>query len=294
MDKNISIGEKILALRKAKRVTQSDLGMHLNISYQAVSKWERGESVPDFDTLSRIAQFFNVPISYFEKGGGNKALAVAEDDEDTEEDTKKTRGEMLGVCKDCGLVVYKGEEFSVRPELLCMDCHNKRKRIAQQKAMEEKRARDKQIAEERAKQLARENRIKNSIKWSYVWATLATIAILIATLVFGAKYLGVGGSIGVSIAVLVFMFTFVTQLFWDGVVADMFFFSGKVIGTPGIIFTFDWDGFTFLVGMKILFAVLRLFVYLFTWGCGCALAIAISPFTFFFALSRVRSGDLID
>lgn len=290
MDKNISIGEKILALRKAKRVTQSDLGIHLNISYQAVSKWERGESVPDFDTLSRIAQFFNVPISYFEKGGENKTVVEKEE----EEENTSERGEMLGVCKDCGLVVYKGEEFSIRPELICNDCQQKRKRIAYQKSLQEKREREKKIAEEKAQRLARENQIKRSIKWSYVWAALATIVVLVCLFIFGAKHLGVWGTIGVSVAVLVFMFTFVTQLFWDGVVADIFFFSGKVIGTPGIIFTFDWDGFAFLIGMKILFAVLRLLVFIFTWLCGCAVAIAISPFTFFFALARVKSGDLLE
>jgi hypothetical protein len=243
--------------------------------------------------LSRIAQFFNVPISYIERGSENKAVAVT-DETGEDEEPKKEQGKMLGVCKDCGLVVYEGEEFSIRPELICNDCQQKRKRIAYQKSLQEKREREKMIAEEKAKELARENQIKRSIKWSYFWAVLATVAVLVLTLVFGAKYLGTGGSIGVSVAILVFMFTFVTQLFWDGVVADIFFFSGKVIGTPGIIFTFDWDGFAFLIGMKILFAVLRLFVYLFTWACGALLAMLISPFTFFFALARVKSGDLID
>ena len=77
MENNQSIGAKILALRKARGYTQADLGAYLNISYQAVSKWERGESFPDFITMSRIAQFFNVPITYFEEGGDGET-AVAE------------------------------------------------------------------------------------------------------------------------------------------------------------------------------------------------------------------------
>ena len=69
METNKSIGEKIVELRKVKGCTQADLGAYLNISYQAVSKWERGESCPDFTTMSKLAQYFGVPISYFEDGG---------------------------------------------------------------------------------------------------------------------------------------------------------------------------------------------------------------------------------
>ena len=66
MQNNVTLGNKIAALRKSKGITQADLGTYLNISYQAVSKWERGESAPDFETLSKIAKYFNVPINYFE------------------------------------------------------------------------------------------------------------------------------------------------------------------------------------------------------------------------------------
>ena len=67
METTEHIGFKIAALRRKKGCTQAELGMHLNISAQAVSKWERGESCPDFDTLCRLASFFEVPISYFER-----------------------------------------------------------------------------------------------------------------------------------------------------------------------------------------------------------------------------------
>ena len=43
-------GEKIASLRKAKGMTQAELGAELNVTFQAVSKWERGESYPDFAT----------------------------------------------------------------------------------------------------------------------------------------------------------------------------------------------------------------------------------------------------
>ena len=58
----MNVANKIVKLRKAKGMTQSDLGKELNVTYQAVSKWERDESQPDFDTICKIAKIFGVPI----------------------------------------------------------------------------------------------------------------------------------------------------------------------------------------------------------------------------------------
>ena len=63
----MTCGDKIAKLRKQRGMTQAELGNELNVTYQAVSKWERSESHPDFDTISRISKLFQVPISYFEE-----------------------------------------------------------------------------------------------------------------------------------------------------------------------------------------------------------------------------------
>ena len=56
------IGEKIKALRKAKRLTQEQLADYLTVSSQAVSKWETGASCPDIDMLPRLAVFFGTSV----------------------------------------------------------------------------------------------------------------------------------------------------------------------------------------------------------------------------------------
>lgn len=53
--KELSIGEYIASLRKAKGITQNELGDRLGVSYQAVSKWERGETLPDVGLLLDLA-----------------------------------------------------------------------------------------------------------------------------------------------------------------------------------------------------------------------------------------------
>lgn len=59
---NEKLGEIIARLRKEKGMTQEDLARELNISYQAVSKWENGISSPDISNIKAIAQLFGVSI----------------------------------------------------------------------------------------------------------------------------------------------------------------------------------------------------------------------------------------
>ena len=56
----LKIGDKIKSLRKAQDITQEKLATYLNISYQAVSKWENGTALPDITLIPQIANFFGV------------------------------------------------------------------------------------------------------------------------------------------------------------------------------------------------------------------------------------------
>ena len=58
------IAENIYALRKKNKFTQIDLAEKINYSDKAVSRWEKGEVVPDIETLQSIANVFNVPLTY--------------------------------------------------------------------------------------------------------------------------------------------------------------------------------------------------------------------------------------
>lgn len=60
MEKMESFGNRLAALRKSRGLTQEDLAERLNISPQAVSKWENDLTSPDLDTLSQLAEIFEV------------------------------------------------------------------------------------------------------------------------------------------------------------------------------------------------------------------------------------------
>lgn len=58
------IAKNIQQLRLENDMTQLDLGEKLNYSDKAVSKWERGESVPDIGVLKQMADMFSVSLDY--------------------------------------------------------------------------------------------------------------------------------------------------------------------------------------------------------------------------------------
>lgn len=59
--KNI-LAQNLVKLRKASNMTQSELAEKLSYSDKAVSKWERGESLPDIEILYEISKLYNVTI----------------------------------------------------------------------------------------------------------------------------------------------------------------------------------------------------------------------------------------
>lgn len=58
------VGKNIQTLRTTKGLTQQQLAEHLNYSDKTVSKWERGESLPDIVVLKMIADYFQVSLDY--------------------------------------------------------------------------------------------------------------------------------------------------------------------------------------------------------------------------------------
>ncbi|MFR3731202.1 MAG: helix-turn-helix domain-containing protein [Enterococcus sp.] len=56
------IGQQIAAKRKEKNLTQSNLADQLLVSYQAVSNWERGNSLPDIEKLPQLAAILDLSI----------------------------------------------------------------------------------------------------------------------------------------------------------------------------------------------------------------------------------------
>ena len=59
--------EKLLDLRKKAGMTQSDLAEKMNVSRQAVSRWEMGTAMPDVENLIAMSDLFGVSLDYMLK-----------------------------------------------------------------------------------------------------------------------------------------------------------------------------------------------------------------------------------
>ena len=56
------ISKNIVSLRNSENMTQAELAEKLNYSDKAVSKWERGDSLPDVIVIKQIADIFGVTV----------------------------------------------------------------------------------------------------------------------------------------------------------------------------------------------------------------------------------------
>lgn len=96
---NAAVGKQIADLRKAKHLTQTDLGMRLGVTFQAVSRWERGDCLPDTAILLDLASVLETTVDNILSGG---VSAVAYTRKLTMEDIRKSlwdldeMGRLLG------------------------------------------------------------------------------------------------------------------------------------------------------------------------------------------------------
>ena len=58
------IGENLSELRKEAKLTQLELAEKFNYSDKSISKWEKGETLPDIVTLNELCEFYGVTLDY--------------------------------------------------------------------------------------------------------------------------------------------------------------------------------------------------------------------------------------
>ena len=81
-DLKLIVAKNITELRKQHGMTQLQLAEKLNYSDKAVSKWERGESVPDVAVLVEIAELFSVTLDYLVKAEHTEADTKPQSEEE--------------------------------------------------------------------------------------------------------------------------------------------------------------------------------------------------------------------
>ncbi len=67
----MTIGERLLKLRKEKNISQEELANVLDVSRQTVSKWETDQSTPDFDKIIPLCEYFGITSDELLTGNQN-------------------------------------------------------------------------------------------------------------------------------------------------------------------------------------------------------------------------------
>ena len=80
------IANNITYLRKEQKLTQAEFAKKINYSDKAVSKWERGESIPDIVVLKQISDLFGITVDYLLKEHTDKEELIVVD--------KKNKGKI--------------------------------------------------------------------------------------------------------------------------------------------------------------------------------------------------------
>ena len=92
-----TVARNIAALRRESGMTQIELAQALSYSDKAVSKWERGESIPDVSVLKEIASIFSVSVDY---------LLEAEHDQPAAEMSRREKHNRAFITGMCILLVW--------------------------------------------------------------------------------------------------------------------------------------------------------------------------------------------
>lgn len=95
----MSLAEKLVSLRKQKGLTQMDLAERLNVSRQAISRWEAGAAVPSTDNLKVLGELYGVSVDYLLNDKADASFENTEIQEVTynQEETRK-RNRRIFVC----------------------------------------------------------------------------------------------------------------------------------------------------------------------------------------------------
>ena len=70
----MNLGDKIIALRKQKNISQTDLAKAVSVSREIIGRYERGDALPSIEVAAKIADVLEVSLDYL--AGNSKKAAV--------------------------------------------------------------------------------------------------------------------------------------------------------------------------------------------------------------------------
>ena len=124
----MTLSEKIVSLRKAHGWSQEDFAEKLNVSRQAISRWENGTALPDAQNVLQISKLFGVTTDYLlnDDYESDKDIPAVQDATQKTECliSKKKRGHLIAaicfaVATFCWLMVVLSNPSGIELGLSC-------------------------------------------------------------------------------------------------------------------------------------------------------------------------------
>lgn len=266
----MTLGNLLASKRKLANMTQQQVGDALNVSPQAVSKWENDLAQPDLISLKRLAELYGVPVSQLidateepapEAPAPEPAPEPAPAPQPTVTYVEVPQKPVLAVCETCNKPIYDGNDIVRRTEhhgktavkvVYCSVCAKKKDRAAAVNEMEEAK-----IAKRRA------------IGWGITFAVIVGVGLGVFTPVhFWA----------ILLAFCTFCLTacvFIDESFVGEMWSDMISWS---FHAPGVIFELDLDGIAWLIAVKVLFWIIGALFAVAAFLFGTAVGFLLAPF----------------
>ena len=289
-------GKTISELRRKNNLTQAELGEKLNVTPQAVSKWENDLSHPDIDSLRKMSAIFNISLD--EMLNVEKAISETKEKEAVEgkgEQTKlqsEEKAEMLpilGYCKTCRRAVRAGEFRTVIDKdstqvTYCHSCYNKKQQ-------------EKQLAEKKKREYERQCKLEKSKKVfrnGFIWGIVAmVIGAVICFSLYGDGSIQLFGAICFPLG----LFTMLAQIIWGNFICEVFLFFCRSFKVPfGFVFELSLDGILWLLTVKlalwIICGVLSILFFVLGVIFTAFLSLVVFPFTLPHCIKEMKKGEL--
>jgi len=276
----MEFAKKLKQLRTSEGLTQKQLGERLNVTAQAVSRWENGEVEPSLSMLTTMGKLFNVSMDSLlgkEIIDDVKSTPIVEETLAVEEGVSlehKPQKPVLGVCEKCNKPIYEGWDLirhrsshRSSPKIYCSSCNKKRlKNIQDHKTLEGKT-----------------KRVRSYWLGGLTAAVALTLGLLYTIPTADAT------NIIVAVIIGLLSFTFVSCLVLDNnFIWDMTgtVFEWGFVRMPGVIFSLDLDGLFWLLTVKLFFFIVGTILAVAFGILGVALGLSISLFVYPFALRK--------
>lgn len=287
----MTLGQKLKKLRIEKGLTQKDLADQLHVTFQTISKWEGDTNEPDFSTLKELSKILDCSIEYLFSEDEEKEEPKEEPSEDAEVVPVVPAKTKIGTCRDCGKELFdvdlihnierKSSSGVKEMVLICDSCFRKHEEEMDKRVKEVEESMKpvpKKVYTGPFHKITNRNDSKPLI-WSIIIGVVLFIAALI-TCIINVKTVGIGWTIAGPILIGYTTMATIYCIFTASYVSDVFMeVASWSIRFPGLIFTWDLEGFMWLIAMKILFFVLGILI-----GVGVfLLALSLSALLSFFS-----------